>query len=184
MDLSKVKPGTGVELLRHYLQYAATNGKLLADVQTTGLPLNEFEAQVFDALQSNGIPLIPQMGASRFRIDLVAQHPRQPGRFVLAIECDGATYHSSPTARDRDRLRQQQLENLGWRFHRIWSTDWYMRKDEEVQRALAAYHKAVEYADHKDLNGTGTDRPLAAASSVREKTIGYSNQVHQTLGQR
>src|SRR5439155_4179243 len=90
MDLSKVKPGTGVELLRHYLQYAATNGKLLADVRTTGSPLNEFEAQVFDVLQSNGIPLIPQMGASRFRIDLVAQHPRQPGRFVLAIECDGA----------------------------------------------------------------------------------------------
>ena len=147
MDLSKVKPGTGVELLRHYLQYAATNGKLLADVQTTGLPLNEFEAQVFDALQSNGIPLIPQMGASRFRIDLVAQHPRQPGRFVLAIECDGATYHSSPTARDRDRLRQQQLENLGWRFHRIWSTDWFMRKDEEVQRAVAAYQAAVGYAD-------------------------------------
>jgi very-short-patch-repair endonuclease len=60
------------------------------------------------------------MGASRFRIDMVAEHPTKPERYVLAIECDGATYHSSYTARDRDRLRQQQLENLGWRFHRIW----------------------------------------------------------------
>src|SRR5205809_3113733 len=124
------------------------------------------------------------MGASRFRIDLVAQHPRKPGRFVLAIECDGASCHSSPTARDRDRLRQAQLENLGWRYHRIWSTDWFVRKDEEVRRAVEAFHKAVEYADHKDLTGTGTDRPLAAASSVREETIGNSNQVPQPPGHR
>jgi very-short-patch-repair endonuclease len=80
--------------------------------------------------------LIPQMGASRSRIDMVAEHPKNPGRYVLAIECDGATYHSSYTARDRDRLRQQQLENLGWRFYRIWSTDWFMRKEHEVQRTL------------------------------------------------
>lgn len=147
MDLARVRPGTGVELLRYYLQYAASEGRRLADAAPTDYPLNEFEAEVYDVLQSKGIPLIPQVGASRFRIDLVAKHPTEPGRFVLAIECDGASYHSSPTARDRDRLRQQQLENLNWRFHRIWSTDWFMRKDEETQRALAAYKAAVEYAD-------------------------------------
>jgi len=111
--------------------------------------MNEFEAQVYDVLQAKGVPLIPQVGASRFRIDLVAQHPTQAGRFVLAIECDGASYHSSPTARDRDRLRQQQLENLGWRFHRIWSTDWYMRKEQEIERALAAYKNAVAFVDNQ-----------------------------------
>ncbi len=184
MDLARVRPGTGVELLRHYLQYAASSGKQLSDAELSTIPLNAFEAEVSDVLTSRGIALIPQMGASRFRIDLVAQHPRKPGRFVLAIECDGASYHSSPTARDRDRLRQAQLENLGWRFHRIWSTDWFMRKDEEVRRAVEAFHKAVEYADHKDLNGAGTDRPPAAASSVREETIGNSNQVPQPPGHR
>lgn len=147
MNPERVKRGTGVELLRFYLQYAATEGKRLSDAAPTGFPLNEFEAEVYDALQSKGIPLIAQVGASRFRIDLVARHPKEPGRFVLAIECDGASYHSSPTARDRDRLRQQQLENLHWRFHRIWSTDWFMRKEEELERALAAYKAAVEYAD-------------------------------------
>jgi REase_MTES_1575 len=90
------------------------------------------------------------MGASRFRIDMVAEHPGKPGRYVLAIECDGATYHSSYTARDRDRLRQQQLENLGWRFHRIWSTDWFMRKEEEIQRAMASFQEAVQFADKLD----------------------------------
>jgi len=103
---------------------------------------------------------------------------------VLAIECDGASYHSSPTARDRDRLRQAQLENLGWRFHRIWLTDWFMRKDEEVRRAVETFHKAVEYADHKDLNGAGADGPPAATSSARKEAIGNSSQVPQSTGHR
>jgi very-short-patch-repair endonuclease len=147
MDLSKVKPGTGVELLRFYLEFAGTGGKRLGDLASTDFPMNSFEAEVFDVLSSKGIPLISQCGASGYRIDLVAQHPRQRGRYVLAIECDGASYHSSPTARDRDRLRQQQLVSLGWRFHRIWSTDWFMRKDDEVNRALAAYEDAVKFVD-------------------------------------
>lgn len=108
---------------------------------------------MFDVLTGQGLKLIPQLGASRFRIDLVAQHPEKPGRFVLAIECDGASYHSSYTARDRDRLRQQQLENLGWRFHRIWSTDWFMRKEDEVKRVLTAFREAVDFADKLDHVG-------------------------------
>ena len=69
---------------------------------------------------------------------------------VMAIECDGATYHSFPTARDRDRLRQQHLETLGWKFHRIWSTDWFTRRDEELARAISAYERAVAHADRVD----------------------------------
>ena len=91
--------------------------------------------------------MIPQWGSSKYRIDLVVQHPTEPGRFVLAVECDGATYHSTPTARDRDRLRQEHLEALGWRFHRIWSTDWFLRREEEIERAVAAYDAAVADAD-------------------------------------
>jgi REase_MTES_1575 len=94
--------------------------------------------------------VVDLLGASQFRIDMVAEHPEKPGRYVLAVECDGATYPSSYTARDRDRLRQQQLENLGWRFHRIWSTDWFMRKEEEIQRAMKAFHEAVQFADKLD----------------------------------
>ena len=150
LDLARVRPGSGVELLRNYLQYASTNGKRLGDAEVTGEPLNAFEAEVFDCLSAKGLKLIPQMGASRFRIDMVAEHPKKPGRYVLAIECDGATYHSSYTVRDRDRLRQQQLENLGWRFHRIWSTDWFMRKEDEIQRALKAFNESVEFADKLD----------------------------------
>lgn len=149
MDPGRSK-ARGVELLRLYLEYAASQGRHLGDTGLTNIPLNPFEADVFDALSAQGIRLLPQWGASRFRIDLVALHPEKPGRFVLAIECDGASYHSAPTARDRDRLRQQQLEALGWRFHRIWSTDWFLRREEEIARTVAAYERAVQFADQQD----------------------------------
>lgn len=138
----------GVELLRRYLEFAASFGRSLGDRGVAGgVPMNHFEASVYDALAARGIPLLGQWGASRFRIDLVAQHPEEPGRLVLAIECDGASYHAAPTARDRDRLRQQQLEALGWRFHRIWSTDWFLRREDEIDRAVRAYEKAVQLSD-------------------------------------
>ncbi len=136
----------GVQLLRGFLEYAASGGQRFERGVVTAEPLNEFEQSVFDELTRRGLKLVGQVGSSRYRIDMVAMHPEQEGRFVLAIECDGATYHSAPTARDRDRLRQQQLEALGWRFHRIWSTDWFQRREEEVQRTLQAFDDAVRAA--------------------------------------
>jgi very-short-patch-repair endonuclease len=200
IDSSKVKPGTGLEFLKNYLQYASSGGKTLSRGELTNEPMNDFEADVFEALSCLGINLVPQVGCSKFRIDLAATHPTQPGRFVLAIECDGATYHSSYTARDRDRLRQQQLESLGWIFHRIWSTDWYLRKDEEVKRAQRAFERAVEISDRpkppRPLNPiplpaikpdaasvtTATPRtPTSAPISVRASITEYSTRELQDL---
>ena len=150
----------GVELLRLYIQYAASEGKILGETEQSGVPLNPFEKDIYDALTGKGISLLPQWGVSSYRIDMVAQHPQQPGRFVLAIECDGASYHSLPTARDRDRLRQQQLEALGWRFHRIWSTDWFMRREKEIQRAVDAYEAAVKYANQLEAQKNKPTKPV------------------------
>jgi very-short-patch-repair endonuclease len=150
INSSQVRPGTGLEFLKSYIEYASSGGRLLLNGELTTEPMNEFELDVFEALGSQGITLVPQLGCSKFRIDFAACHPAAPGKYVLAIECDGATYHSSYTARDRDRLRQQQLERLGWTFHRIWSTDWFLRRDEEVQRAVQAFHKAVEKSNGND----------------------------------
>ena len=137
----------GVQLLRSYIEFASSKGEILGNNGHSMESQNPFEADVFDAITSRGVPMLSQYGVSGYRIDFVAQHPQQPGRFVLAIETDGRTYHSSKTARDRDRLRQQHLEALGWRFHRIWSTDWFMEREKEIERALVAYRKAVAEAD-------------------------------------
>jgi very-short-patch-repair endonuclease len=149
MDPSRSK-ARGVELLRLYLDYVSSRGARLGETARTIVPRNDFEEDIYRTLEAKGIPLESQWGASRYRIDIVAKHPSQPGRFVLAIECDGASYHSAPTARDRDRLRQQQLEALGWRFHRIWSTDWFQRRESEIARTVEAYERAVEFADKMD----------------------------------
>ena len=108
----------GVELLRLYLEFTASSGTEIGS-SLSNVPLNGFELDVRDRLTEKGIPITPQYGVSGFRIDFACAHPDQPGRMVLAIEADGASYHSAHTARDRDRLRQQVLEDKGWRFHRI-----------------------------------------------------------------
>ena len=182
MDPDRTK-ARGTKLLRLYLEYAASRGKRFGDEGQVAFSENSFEADVQNALQSKGIELIPQYGVSKYRIDFVAKHPKRPGRLVLAVECDGASYHSAYTARDRDRLRQQHLEALGWRFHRIWSTDWFMRRDQEIDSAVAAYKAAIVHADRSDTSvgsssansgGTaenGCSRPpdVSAASFVNSR---------------
>jgi very-short-patch-repair endonuclease len=137
----------GVKLLRLYLQYAASRGANLGDAALDKPALNPFEVDVRDSLEAAGIDVVAQYGCSGYFIDYVAKHPSRPGQMVLAIECDGSSYHSSSTARDRDRLRQDHLERLGWRFHRIWSSDWFHDRQTEIERALDAYRKAVDFAD-------------------------------------
>ena len=163
----------GVELLRAYLEYAANGGMRLESSVVTSVPLNDFEQSIHDALVAKGLRLVPQLGTSRYRIDLVAMHPDQPGKPVLAIECDGASYHSSPTARDRDRLRQQHLEALGWTFHRIWSTDWFLRREDEIARTLKKFEEAVLRAD-TDLEPQRTSLvklPASASISPTAQTV-------------
>lgn len=149
-----------MQLLKTYLEYAASGGRRLAEEEQAGeVRLNAFEADVRDALEVRGIRTRPQFGASRYRIDLVAMHAEKPGRPVLAIECDRVSYHSSATARDRDRLRQAHLQRLGWRFHRVWSTDWFYNREQETERAISAYEEALRAADLLDADAGDSPNP-------------------------
>jgi very-short-patch-repair endonuclease len=154
----------GVQLLRQYLQYVESQGGNLGDVIVEKPQLNPFEVDVRDTLTRHGLKLVAQYGSSGYWIDYAVAHPTQPGRYVLAIECDGATYHSSESARDRDRLRQEQLERLGWRFHRIWSSEWFHNKDKAIASALAAHARAVADCDRGDQSTPLPDAPQPSAS--------------------
>ncbi len=140
----------GAKLLRAYLAYAESGGTSLGERHELPPELNPFEIQVRDALEKAGLNVTAQHGVSGYRIDFAVKHPEQPGRYVLALECDGVSYHSSPTARERDRLRQQHLEQLGWRFCRIWSSDWFDDRPREMQRILDDYCDAVAVADGEE----------------------------------
>jgi len=139
----------GVDLLRQYFPFAASGGNDLGDAAENVPTLNPFEISVRDRLIAAGIPLTAQHGASGYKIDFVAAHPEKPGLFVLAIECDGVSYHSSATARDRDRLRQDVLERLGWKFHRIWSSAWFKNPELEAQRAIMVWRSACIAAESR-----------------------------------
>ncbi|MGB8910508.1 MAG: AAA domain-containing protein [Candidatus Cybelea sp.] len=147
----------GAKLIGAFIGYAETRGANLGrEGSDTSIELNDFEQDIMDALTRHGLQMVPQYGVSQYRIDLAVKHPDEPGRFVLAIECDGAAYHSAPTARNRDRLRQQHLEALGWRFHRIWSTEWFYHRDEEITRAVARYEQSLN-GDEEERNATRRD---------------------------
>jgi very-short-patch-repair endonuclease len=115
----------GVKALNSFLKYCETGQISRTDAQIGRAPDSDFEISVMELLNSHGFECVPQVGEAGFFIDVAVRDPNKPGRFLMAIECDGATYHSSKSARDRDRLKQQILEGLGWNVKRIWSTDWF-----------------------------------------------------------
>lgn len=131
---------SGVGDLKRYLSFARDGvGALETYSSPTGRGVDsEFEAQVMRRLVERGWDIHLQVGISKFRIDLAVVDPRKPGRYLAGVECDGATYHSSATARDRDIVRQSVLENLGWAILRIWSTEWWNDADSEVERIHGA----------------------------------------------
>lgn len=127
MDLSRTQ-AIGVRDLKHFLEFAERGSRALFEVTAGSLGGFEspFEEAVAGALASRGWILHTQVGASAFRVDLAVVHPDASGCYLAGIECDGATYHRSATARDRDMLREHVLRGLGWEILRIWSTDWWV----------------------------------------------------------
>ena len=142
--IKSLKHKENVQMLRDYIEYAANGGRTLGSKTVGTMPLNSFEADIERRLAAHGLDLHTRYGFSDYRIDFVAMHPEEPERPILAIEADGAQYHFVQATRDRDRLRQDHLERLGWRFHRIWSTEWFRNPEREVERCLAAWRGAVE----------------------------------------
>ena len=127
----------GTKALRNYLEYART-GSLPTIEETDRAPDSDFEISVMDMLKMRGYEVTPQLGVAGYRIDIAVKHPDAPGSYLAAIECDGATYHSALSVRDRDRIRQEILESLGWRdrIWRIWSTDWFRTPRQETERLI------------------------------------------------
>jgi very-short-patch-repair endonuclease len=157
IDLTRTQ-SLGAKLLREYMLYARDGVTSLASMGrgdpsgrpglTQGQPLEvpvaeaPFEDAVYAALTAQGLTLHRHVGASNYRIDLGVVDPKQSNRYLLGIECDGAMYQLAPTARERDRLRQQVLEQLGWKLHRIWSHDWISNPTAEIDKVMARLNEA------------------------------------------
>lgn len=117
----------GATLLKRWLEFSATKrlGEVAHNHRRAGHPDSPFEENVIEAVRSLGYEAIPQVGVSSYFIDIGVKHVKYPFGYICGVECDGATYHSAKSARDRDRLREEVLGRLGWSLYRIWSTDWF-----------------------------------------------------------
>jgi very-short-patch-repair endonuclease len=171
LDVSGTR-ARGVVALKDYLYYAE-HGRLPRVGAPTGEHDSPFEADVCRALRERGWEVHPQVGTAGFSIDLAVVDPRAPGRYMLGIECDGATYHSSATARDRDRLREAVLTNLGWKIHRVWSTDWFQRREQVLAKLLARIEKLRDGAEIVESPSAtqGAEATRDVPSVAREQNV-------------
>jgi very-short-patch-repair endonuclease len=159
----------GVVALKGFLHFAE-KGFLDAHTVHSGRgPDSDFEVAVMEALREAGFECEPQVGVAGFFIDLAVIDPGCPGRYLMGIECDGAAYHSAKSARDRDRLRQEVLERLGWNIRRVWSTDWFSNPAEVLAPII------------RDLNEMRT--PISAVRQTSSKEQPIANVTSSDMAQ-
>ena len=183
-----VTSSRGVRSLKSFLEYSET-GHLHNTIVTGKAPDSDFELAVIRILELNGYECEPQLGVAGYFLDIAVRDPGKSGRFLMGIECDGATYHSAKSARDRDHLRQEVLESLGWNIRRIWSTDWFKNPAAQIQPILNELEKlktevidgseSIELIENASLI-LGTDlEPSSNHMSIRDRLLAFDKDVIQ-----
>lgn len=173
--LAEENGNAGVYMLKRWLEYSAS-GVLDVGIKTAREPDSDFEIFVMDQIRAMGYEPVPQVGVAGYFIDIGIKHPNWPYGFVLGVECDGASYHSAKSARDRDRLRQEILEGLGWRFHRIWSTDWFNNPRQEAERL-----KNVLTSRMEELKERESEFTLTVANDIPKNKVGSSAAAREEI---
>ena len=187
IDLSRTQ-ATAIEHLKNYLEFAERGPIALAEYSSANYGVDqfdsEFEQAVAISIREKGWKIQTQVGVSKFRVDLGVIHPDKPGEYLAGIECDGATYHGSPAARDRDRVRQLILENLGWRIVRLWSTDYFQDSGYAINKLHDALEQLLlsdrekmkeESLSEKDLNDFDDEIDSSKEDSVKLNVEQISN---------
>ena len=165
IDLRRTS-NAGPRVLKKFLEYAKT-GEFSETYLSQRAADSQFEENVASVIRDLGYEVDYQVGTAGFRIDLGVKNPKNPQHHILAVECDGATYHSALWARERDRLRQEILEGFGWHFHRIWSTDWFYQRDAEIQRLREALEQAGTLDPSRFMKGA--NRESSTSNSELER---------------
>lgn len=180
LDPDKIQAGPGsawgLRALKQYLIFARSG---VLDTPDDGgkQPTNDFERSVGAVLKDKGFDVVPQVGVAGFFIDLAVKHPTKTGSYLLGIECDGASYHSGRSARDRDRLREEILVNLGWKIHRIWSTDWFKSRGAESERLL----KHVDEILAADPDYRSVHTKQARTEALHRSLLDLRDEIHREL---
>ena len=175
IDLTRTS-AQAVRDLKHYLEYAQRGPTALGEavLSVGGIDSfdSDFEEAVAEKLRKKGWTIHTQIGVSKFRIDLGVVHPDYPGKYLAGVECDGAAYHSSPSARDRDRVRHSILQNLGWSLVRIWSTDYWI----DANRTIDITHVLLNKILEEDRKREEKSNRCASAETAHTRAIVLDSQ--------
>ena len=189
IDLTRTQ-ATAVKHLKAYMEFAELGPNALARETEAAHGVDQFDSDfeqgVAFALRELGWTVQTQIGVGKFRIDLGIVHPDSPGVYLAGVECDGATYHGSPAARDRDRVRQIILENLGWSIVRLWSTDYFINSDRAIERIntqLNALLDASRNAEEDELEESAevAEQPLFIDPNQLDKTKFFDDVYRSTV---
>lgn len=168
IDLSRTQ-AEAIKDLKGYLEFAEKGPEALASIASAENGVDQFdsdfEQSVAYQLREKGWKVQTQVGVGKFRIDMGVIHPDHPGRYMAGIECDGATYHQSPAARDRDRVRQIILENLGWTIVRLWSTDYFINPEHAIDKIDQRLKQILEISREQDTEMDDQDRTEESISA-------------------
>jgi len=168
----------GLQALRDFLQFAES-GRMPHIRESERAPDSDFEVAVIEALERHGYQCEAQVGVAGFFIDLAVRDPGQPGRYLMGIECDGAAYHSAKSARDRDRLRQSVLEQLGWRIRRIWSVDWFRNARLQIEPLLQELASLRTEPTQEQIESPAEEQVI---QQVAEQQSQHAEQINQEAG--
>jgi very-short-patch-repair endonuclease len=171
IDLARTR-AKGVKDLKRFLDFADRGIAAISEATEFDHEADfdsPFEEAVHDVLVQRGWEVHKQVGCARYRIDLAVVDPTAAGRYLMGVECDGANYHRAKTARDRDKLREGILRDLGWKLHRIWSTDWWTDPDREIRRLEEALATAKQGGSTPPAEGSvGTGVPPRQEPSPKQ----------------
>ncbi len=172
-DINPDARALGVQTLRTYLDYAENGMTCLKTGKHKQCGFESvLDEDVANEIRKLGYAIIPEVGCSGYKIDIGVVDPVNKGSYLLGVECDGSTYESSSSARDRDRLREQVLRQLGWRIHRIWSPAWIARRDSEIRRLKEALEQASIQQIEKD-----SQKILAQTIEVQKNHFGGIDKI-------
>jgi len=154
-ELGRLNPqNRGALALKNFIEYAEREGSLPVDpARITEGETNDFEDSIRVMLVERGFDVDCQVGTGSFRIDLAIKNPKDPSKYLVGIECDGATYHSSRIARDRDLLREEILRGMGWKIYRVWSTDWFQNQDNAIKQMIDKIESLLSKKGEKAVTG-------------------------------
>lgn len=167
IELSRTE-AEGVKMLRSYIEFAMNGEATLASTHKTAKP-DDFAGAIAQFIANHGYKVRQHIGCSGYKIDIAIQHPSDTiKQFAAGIECDGLSYASARTARDRDRLRGTVLKNMGWNLYRVWSAEWYKNPEVEGKKLLDFIAKATQECEDRIKRQEEARRKAEEAKRLEE----------------